>query len=445
MLRLEDYLCVHARQMPEKVAVVCGEEKLTYGDLWRKVDLLVHGMEVRKAGGGKALVFRSSQSTDFLATYFAAHCAGLPIVPLGKELPEERFREIKDKVDRAVIPDGTVDILFTTGTTGKEKGVMLSGQAIAANAENLVDAQGFAPDLTFIIAGPLNHIGSLSKVWAVVLAGGTVCITEGMKDVNAFFAAMDSGGGKVATFLVPAALRMLLALESRRLERYARIVDFIETGAAPMAQSDMELLCRVLPHTRLYNTYASTETGIICTHDYNAGKCVAGCLGRPMKHSEVFIQPDGTVACAGMTLMTGYVDEPELTAAVLHDGMLFTHDNGAVDSDGMLRLTGRTDDVVNVGGFKVAPTEVEGVALSFPGVEDCVCVPVRHPVMGYVLKLLVVLAGGGGLDKRALACYLNARLETYKVPLLYEAVDAVRRTYNGKIDRKSYQEKVVTD
>ena len=105
MLRLEDYLCAYARQVPEKMAVVCGEEKLTYGDLWRKVGLLVHGMEVRKAGGGKALVIRSSQSADFLATYFAAHCANLPVVPLGKELPEERFREINPDIELTVLPE----------------------------------------------------------------------------------------------------------------------------------------------------------------------------------------------------------------------------------------------------------------------------------------------------------------------------------------------------
>lgn len=102
-------------------------------------------------------------------------------------------------------------------------------------------------------------------------------------------------------------------------------------------------------------------------------------------------------------------------------------------------LQGREDDVINVGGYKVAPTEVEDAALSFPGLCDCICLPVPHPITGTALRLLVQMADGVTLNKRQLALHLKSRLETYKVPLLYEQVATIRRTFNGKLDRKSYR------
>jgi long-chain acyl-CoA synthetase len=329
------------------------------------------------------------------------------------------------------------DLLYTTGTTGQAKAVLVSHDAIVADAENLVEAQHYDADLTFIINGPLNHIGSLSKIYPVVYTGGTLQLADGMKDLNRFFAMVDDAGSKVATFLVPASIRMLLTFAKDKLASYAHKIDFIETGAAPMPQEDMQRLCRVLPQTRLYNTYASTETGIISTYDYNDGECIAGCLGKPMRHSAFFITEDGTVACCGKTLMTGYWNDAEATAKVLQGDAVVTADLGTIDGQGRLRLQGRSDDVINVGGYKIAPTEIESVALSFPGVKDCVCIDSPHPVMGKVLALLVV--PDDGYNRRDLIACLKANLEPHKLPMLYREITEVRRTFNGKIDRKSYR------
>ena len=396
----------------------------------------------------------------------AIHMAGAAAAPLEHDISEERFDEIARLLAATPVPEGTADVLFTTGTTGRSKGVIMSHRTILADAENLIDGQGFTPDIVFVISGPLNHIGSLSKIWPVIMQGATLYITNGMKNVEEFFTALDyvprqtplpSGGAGVgfATFLVPASIRILLQFSHDRLASYASKIDFLETGAAPMMQSDMEELCRVLPHTRLYNTYASTETGIITTYDYNNGKCQAGCLGRPMKHARLFITPEGFIACQGPTLMTGYIGDPELTATVLrpypepsnHQHLtpdtqhptLFTADRGFIDDEGMLHLLGRDDDTINVGGFKVAPTEIEDIAMSLPDVADCVCIAADHPIAGRALKLLVVMTEGAVFDKRTIARYLKSRLESYKVPLLYEQVERVNRTYNGKLDRKSYR------
>ena len=433
-MTLEDFLCQDARLYSDKIAVVCGDEQLTYGQLWQRV--MARSAQYQK---GRAVVFRASQTIDFVVTYFAIHLAGGVAVPLEKDAPDALFDETARTMEQAQLPEGIADVLFTTGTTGKSKGVMISHRTIVADAENLIQGQLFSHELVFVINGPLNHIGSLSKIFPVVLLGASLYILEGMKDVNRFFQALDYPCQKMATFFVPASVRILTQLCADRLASYAHKIDFIECGGAPLPHADMLELCRLLPRTRLYNTYASTETGIISTYNYNDGRCVAGCLGRPMRHSRIIITPEGKISCQGDTLMSGYVGEPELTATVLRGDTVYMSDFGRIDDEGMLHIGGRESDVINIGGYKVAPTEVEDAALSLPGVKDCICISAPHPITGIALKLLVVMADGLSMDKRQIARHLKSQLESYKIPLLYEQVDAVKRTYNGKIDRKAYR------
>ena len=433
-MQLEDYLRQHAEETPDRTAVICDGETISYAALYQRIQARAATLPQ-----GQVVVFRSSQTVDFLVTYFAIHLAGSVAAPLERDTPEPLFQEITASLTGSELPPGSADILYTTGTTGRSKGVIISHRTILADAENLIAGQGFSRDLVFIINGPLNHIGSLSKLFPVVMLGATLYLLNGMRDLNAFFEALDYPAPKMATFFVPATIRMLLQFAPERLASYADKLDFIESGAAPLAHADMLRLCELLPHTRLYNTYASTETGIIATYNFNDGQCLQGCLGRPMPHSRLVITSEGLIACQGDTLMTGYVNDPELTATILHDDTIFTADMGHIDEEGRLRLEGRQGDVINVGGYKVAPTEVEDAALSLPQVNDCICIAVDHPLTGQALKLLVVTPEGQPFDKRQIARALKAQLETYKVPLLYEQVEKIQRTYNGKINRKFYQ------
>ena len=453
MLKLEDYIERDAGLYPDKDAIVCDQERCSYGVLQQRIteradELLREGYQK-----GQIVCLRALPSIDYLVTYFALHVIDCVVAPLEKDLPETTFNRISHSLtsfssyqhSSFLIPHSSLnssspaDILYTTGTTGSSKGVIISHRAILADAENLIDGQGFSHELAFVVNGPLNHIGSLSKIWPVMMLGSTLIIVDGMKDIASFFRAFDYPAIKMATFLVPASIRILIQLGSSQLAALADRIDFIETGAAAISQADMEALCRLLPKSRLYNTYASTETGIISTYDFNDGRCIAGCLGRPMKHSQVMITENGTIACKGATIMSGYVGDPERTALILRDDTIYTSDIGEMDEYGMLHLKGREDDVINVGGFKVSPTEVEDAALSFPQVRDCVCVAANHLITGKALKLLVVMCNGQILDKRALALHLKSKLETYKIPLLYEQIDTVQRTFNGKIDRKYYK------
>lgn len=430
---IEDKLRENAALYPDKVALVCGEKSLTYRQLYQAIKDKADSMgDIR----GCLIPIVAYPTVDFFITYFALHLTGAVAVPLHKDIPAKKLNDYAETLEQGIVPEEVADILFTTGTTGNAKAVMISHQTIMANAENLVLSQGFSHDVTFIINGPLNHIGSLSKVYPTIYVGGTIHVIDGMKDIKAFFTAIDDALNKVATFLVPAAIRILITLWKKELIAVADKIDFVETGAAPLAVTDMKLFCELLPHSRLYNTYASTETGIISTYDYNDGASLAGCVGHKMKHSSFFITADGYVACKGKTLMTGYWNDEEATRNVLKDGVIRTADLGRIDEKGQLCLLGRGDDTINVGGYKVAPSEVEEVALAFPTVKDCICISANHPVVGTVLKLLVV--PHNGYDKKKLILFLKDRLETYKIPVLYGEVEVIQRTFNGKIDRKFY-------
>ena len=440
-MHLEDYLAQNAKLYPSKTALVCGSEAYTYAKLYDRTLQRVSELKAEGYRPRQVVCLRALASVAYLVDYFALHMVGCAVAPLERDIPEESFQTIARELGSNSVPEGTADILYTTGTTGSSKGVIISHRTIVADAENLIGGQGFSHELAFVINGPLNHIGSLSKIYPCILLGATIIIVDGLKDMNAFFSAFDYPAQKMATFLVPASIRMLIEFASDRLAAIAEKMDFIETGAAAISHADMETLCRLFPKTRLYNTYASTETGIICTYNFNDGRCMAGCLGRPMQHSQVSITVLGLIACSGDTLMTGYIGDPERTATVLRDGVVYTNDIGRIDEEGMLHLSGREGDVINVGGFKVAPTEVEDVAMSFPGVRECICIAVDHKITGRALKLLVAMEEGRTLERRQLALFLKSRLEAYKVPMLYEQIDAVARTFNGKINRKFYQTK----
>ena len=435
---LEGHIEQYANLTPDKAAVICKGRTLSYSLLWQSIQEKASRLKAEGLREGEPYVFVTTQDEHFVVTYCAVHLCGAIAVPLEASMPQERQQQIRDEVNGKLSNCKCSDILYTTGTTGQAKGVILSAEAWNANAENLTDRLGFSQEQLFIICGPLNHLGSLSKIYPTLMNGATLYIMEGLKDLDAFFSVFELPYQKFATFLVPSSIRMLLQVASKNLAAVASKIDFIETGAAPISQADMERLRQVLPSSRLFNTYASTETGIVCSYEFSKYGCEPGLLGKPMKHSSVRINEDGRVVCSGATIMSGYWGAPELTAQVLINNEIYTSDIGTINSQGMLRLQGRQGDVINVGGYKVNPTEVEDAVSGFEPIADCICIPAQHILLGTVPKLLYVPKPGQEVKPKDIADFLRGHIENYKIPLLYEAVENIKRTYNGKLDRKAY-------
>lgn len=437
-MTLEQSIYNNSISSPNKVAAICGDEQITYFDLWENIRSTAAILEKEGLQKNRPYVFTSTQDINFIITYCAVHHLGAIAVPLEAGAADERIKSIQDEVTKCEFSDDITDILYTTGTTGKAKGVMLSSTCLEACADNFIYDLHFTSELLFIISGPLNHIASLFKMHPVLTIGGTVCILDGLKDLNAFFDIFNLPYRKFATFLVPASIRMLLQFSYDEIAKVSDKIDFIETGAAPITRSDMQQLAEALPNSRLYNTYGGTEIGCVSTYNFNDGKYMEGCIGRPMKNSSVEVTEDGNVIVSGKTIMSGYVNDEQNTRQVLRDGKIHGSDLGYVDESGMIHLKGRQGDVINVGGFKVDPVEVESAASSHPSVKDCICIRATHPVIGTVLKLLLVPAPGAEFNKRELALHIKSRVEPHKVPTYYEVVEEISRTYNGKLNRKNY-------
>lgn len=438
---VEEAIAQHATHTPfHKALVVEGGTTMNYQQLNEAINHVVQQLGNVK---GHYVPFKATCSADSVVLYFAIHRKGGVAVPLDKDMTQPLFNSVKQRLsESSSCPINTADVLFTTGTTGQPKGVIVSHKAMVANAENLIEAQGYHPSLTFVINGPLNHVGSLSKLYTSFLAGATVSLIDGVKNLDRLLNVMEQAEGSVATFLVPASIRMLMTFAADRVRQLASKIEFIETGAAPITQTDMEQLCALLPTSRLFNTYASTETGIIATHNFNhSDACIAGCVGRVMRHSFISINEEGIVECSGDTLMTGYWNETVSNTPLQPLDIISTNDLGYFDTYGRFNIKGRIDDVINVGGYKIAPTEVEACAMDSGMVSDCICVTCQHAIIGNVLHLLVVPCSVS-FDKRQLYKWLKAHLEAYKLPQDIRIVNHVERTFNGKLNRKAYMRSV---
>lgn len=401
-MNISHYIELHAQNRPDSPAVITSEGVTTWAELWKMVEQEAERMsKVSAAAPAFSDLPECTQDLQYIVKYHARHILG------------------------------SADILYTTGSEGKPKGVMLSHEAMLADAENLICAHGFHQDLTFVICGPLNHFGCHSKVLAATVSGAALYILPDMKDLNALFEVF-SRYDHCASFLVPSALHIIMQLNADRLASLDGHIEFIETGAAPITVADMDRLRTLLPSARLFNTYASTETGVVCTYPFHLRDMPLrqGCVGRPFHLSKVKLV-EGRVVVSGPQIMSGYVGmEPA-------GSEIETSDLGEFDTNGSLLLTGRAGDIINVGGLKVSPVEIEEAAMTIPEIKDCMCKGIAHPMMGQVPKLLVVLNDGYTLNKRSIARTLQSILkEDYKVPMQYEQVESIPYTFNGKKNRK---------
>ncbi|MCD8336649.1 MAG: acyl--CoA ligase [Lachnospiraceae bacterium] len=484
---IEEYVFEHAAEIPDRKAIITKEREVTYAQLVHEVKCCVSWLGEKGVVRGSVVVVKTSQTIEHIVLYLGIHLAGGVMASLERTISNEGIANaarainadaiisddpaaaelypsifIDSRIPIPDIPAGKLpeisfpraeepgEILFTTGTTGKSKGVEMSHGALFALAENLIYGVLVPKDFVLLVPGPLNHANAIRNLTAALVQGGAGYLLNGMMNLRDFYEALDYPCERVSCCLPPAYIRMMFTLSGDKIGEYADKIDYIMSSTAPIPEADKERLCALLPHSRLYNSYGSSESGMICMYNYNEHPGMKNCIGRETKNSEVRIVDEehheiassaehtGLIACKSATNMIGYVNEPELTAQCLCDGIFYTNDIGYKDENGFIYILGRKGDVINVGGMKVAPSEVEDAALAKEDVQDCICVGVDDAITGKALKLLVVLRDGRKLDKKELRQFLASRLEAYKVPSGYEQVERIRRTYNGKIDRKAY-------
>lgn len=426
---------------------------------YRELDDLANrvGAAVHRAGRPSSgrVAYWAEATVAGVAAVWGIPRAGAWAVPISPQLPPARSMELTrsagvqglwalpgdaepaglrlavGELPGAGPPDPTVCyVVFTSGTAGTPKGVMLTGEAIEASAWASQQRLGNGPDDAWLCVLPTHHVGGLSILWRSAREGAPVLLEEGF-DAGRCAGLLADGRARYAS-LVPTMLRRLLEAHPGPY----RGVKAVLVGGGPV---DAELMERArdagLPALA---TYGMTETAsqVATESPGEAGKR-SGSVGRPLEGAELRIVDGegralghgaaGIIEVRGPMVSPGYAGG-ERTTGEWHR----TADLGRLDSDGYLTVLGRADRVIVTGGENVHPAEVEAAVVSHPTVADALVYGVPDPEWGGAVAADVELAEGAVWDERAVAGHVGSRLAGHQVPKRWRVVDRIVRNDLGK-------------
>lgn len=332
-------------------------------------------------------------------------------------------------------------LLYTSGTTGKPKGAVLTHANLKANALALLEAWRFSEDDVLLHVLPIFHVhglfvaGNLSMLSGARLiwrrAFDPVDVIKRLKDVTAFMG-------------VPTLYTRLLAQPDLNQARTRHIRLFV-SGSAPLDPVTFEAFHQRTGHAIL-ERYGMTETGMLVSNPYN-GERVAGSVGYPLPGIEARLMAEGSEAPAGeigvvqvrgANVFKGYLNAPEKTAqAFTEDGFFITGDLGFRTEDGRIHLVGRQSDLIISGGYNVYPSEVEAALTDLDGVLEAAVFGLSHPDFGEAVAAAVAPRPGAELLEADLIKAARKRLAGYKTPKRVFLMEALPRNAMGKTDRKA--------
>lgn len=478
----------HAQETPDKLAVAFKKERLTYAQLAERMEnmagILAEEYQVRR---GDLVMLSSVSKPEYIAAYLAIQCLGAVSVPVDKGgktenildvyaytsprllladrpiLKEEvRCASLKGLYDQAALEgaekagpaergdDELAEILFTTGTTGRPKGTMLTVGNICASMHNTWHGVGMEGSDVVLIPLPLNHSLGMRVARTVLYIGAAMVLQNGFtfaRELENNIAAF----GCTGFVSVPASLEVVCRQLQDKLADVLGRLRYMEIGAGSLGTDMKKKLLRLLPDTKIVNTWGSTETGgaIFLTLPEQQDKLSS--LGKPVASVELRtvnekgeaiaardMDSAGRMALRGPMQMKGYYQMPKESAAALVDGWLYTNDLVYLDGDGFVYMLGRADDIINVGGEKVSPLEVENLAQEYEQIRECACIGVDDPdgILGKVPALYVVPAGAQ-FDEDGLKKFLADKMERYKIPQIFVTIRELPRNRMKKLDRKA--------
>ncbi|MFS8535305.1 MAG: AMP-binding protein [Limnochordales bacterium] len=373
---------------------------------------------------------------------FSSFLNGSGARPRHEELADALADELDEKLESwTPDPDALSTLMYTSGTTGKPKGVMLSHRNIVDNAARFA-AVHYGPDDRLAIGAPLFHCwGLINGALAIFWAGGTALILRRFRTEEALELVRRE---QATQFLGVAAMYrfMLRAPGSREALASLKVA---HSAAAP---TPVELIERLRGDFGIQyaESYGLTETSPVITTTHWSETRPGSC-GRAVGDTELkVVSPDGTPVppgevgelwARGTAIMLGYWRRPDATRqAITPDGWFKTGDLVRMDEDGYVYIVDRLKDMINVAGEKVYPREVEEVLHAHPDVADAAVVGIPHPDKGEVPKAFVVRKPGAGVSAGDLIAYCRERLARYKVPAEVEFVEEIPRSASGKTLRR---------
>ena len=412
------------------------------------------------------LVATSNRARDLLA-FFGVWRAGGVVVPVHRRSPPPAVEAmVRRTAGRLVVnanPDLTVEsellaaqtvrcldrpapayrttlegaalCVFTSGTTGEPKGVVLTHRGYADKLDAIQALMGFGPDDRTLLVLQLTFSFAHWVSLITLSHGGTLRVCPRF-DSSRTFAILARERITRAAF-VPTMLRMMLLRESE--VRSVAWKGALITGGEPLDATLFEQLRGVWPDIALWDVYGTTETNtsdfIVRPHEYPEA---AGGIGHPAPGVQFRLAPpDGELQIEARSIMRGYLDAPALTEAAFDGRWFRTGDLARLRPDGRVELVGRSKELISHGGFKIAPVEVEQVFRRHPDVSAALVTGVPDAVHGEAVHVLVVPRCGAHLGEDALREWAGTRLERFKLPARIHVGNALPTGRTGKADRKT--------
>ncbi len=476
-----------ARELPERPALVFGERTWSYADLGREAGRLAAGLARLGLRPGERACLHLGNRPEFVLAYYACQTLGVTSVALNVTYVRDELRYIiRDSGAAAIlsggpaaanlpaaadtpavrvrvgtgepgtpplaavpadpplgIRDGDRDdvaaILYTSATTGRPKGVMLTHANVVSNAYATVHHLRMTADYRGLCALPLFHcFGQNFIMNALVAAGGTLLLHE--RFVPAEFLAAIPSHRVTILYAVPTMYIVLLGMHLGDVSSLR-----LAFSAAAMLPADVEARWTAATGLPIVQGYGLTESSPFATYNHERAHR-PGSVGTPIENVEVRVVddgdrvvPDGTlgeIVIRGPNVMKGYLGQAVATAETLRGGWLHSGDIGYRDADGYFHVVDRVKDMINVAGFKVFPREVEEVLFEHPAVSEAAVLGRPDPVKGEVVRACVVLRPGHAVTGEELIERCRARVAAYKVPTVVEFLPALPKSPTGKILKK---------
>lgn len=467
-----------------KPAVITGNTVVTYRELRQKIISARNFLNSINIKRGDRIVLEASFSPFFVYGYLATHLIGAVAVPVDPKIPLERLTYILEKVQPVAVfserkfsqesfriygidvfdlkygidddhdllnplPEDNADILFTTGTTGDPKGVVLTHRNIISAAKNINTFIKNTEEDLEVVPLPLSHSFGLGRLRCNLLMGGTIVMVDGFSYIGRFIKAIEQQ--KATGFsTVPTGIAMLFRMTKDKIKDFADQLKYIEIGSAPMPLEHKKKLMELLPHTRICMHYGLTEASRSTFIEFHeSAEKIEHSIGKPTPNVQVkIVDKDfndlpvgekGRIAVKGDMTLKEYYKDVELTNEIIKNSFIDTGDIGFQDEDGYFYLDAREKEMINVGGIKVSPIEIEKLLVKHPSVKECACIGIPDPdgIMGEVVKAYL-LHNKKIPEKphvRELSAFLNGKIEPYKIPAKIEWIESIPKTTSGKIQR----------
>ena len=376
-----------------------------------------------------------------------AKARGIPVISLreGERAGEFALDGAAEAPVAERAGDAVALILHTSGTTSRPKMVPLSQANLCASAANIVATLALAPSDRCLNVMPLFHIhGLVAPVLATLAAGASVSCSPGF-DALRFFSWLAEVKPTWYS-AVPTMHQAILTRAGRNEETVqANVLRFIRSSSASLPPQVMQQLEATFG-VPVIEAYAMTEAAHqMCSNPLPPRARKAGCVG-PAAGPEVAIMDatgtalgtgeEGEIVIRGANVTSGYLNNPEANAGAFHAGGWFrTGDQGVMDEDGYVKVTGRLKEIINRGGEKIAPLEIDEVLLDHDAVQQVCAFAAPHPILGEDVAAAVVLAEGAEVGERELRAFAAERLADFKVPRRILFVDEIPKGATGKIQR----------